>query len=142
MATYATADDYNDIFDPSAGIDEEVLEPFLLKAERDIDSACGRRGSYITDRRFDPTVFTEQRAEILAMATCAQAQYRMMRGDEFFASTRPVRQSSREGSQDGQEAYIGPTCSQFLAQGGFYSLVRGSGRNPNLYDLPNQNTGI
>jgi len=140
MATYASFVDWQ-AFDPASTSVEADVEPFLIKAERDIDSAIGKRGSYITERRIDPTLFTPWRRDMLAMACCAQAQYRMFKGEEFFASVRPMRQSSREGAMEGQEPYIGPIASQHLAQGGFYNLVRGSGKQPYLYDLPNQNTG-
>jgi hypothetical protein len=139
MPEYSSPDDYAD-FDPTFTVPDDTteLEAVLTVAERDIEYAIGVYGRSSTGSKIDVDGLDEWRSTCLIRAVCAQAQYHMFKGEEFFASGRPTAQSSREGSIASQEPYIGPKASTELSRGGFYRLTTGHGRlNP--YALPNQN---
>jgi hypothetical protein len=137
---YATPEDYA-AFDPSSQMEDTELEPLLATAQKDIDWALGLYGRDVdTGDKINVEMLTAWRAAALAWAVCAQAQYHLFKGEEFFASLRPLRQSSREGSIEGQEPFISPRASAELTRANFYRLTSGKGSR-DLYDLPNQNTG-
>lgn len=138
---YATSDDYN-AFDPANTIPDAELDPLLSAASKEIDWALGLYGrNTTTGDKIDPTLLVQWRKDALAWATCAQAQYHLFKGEEFFASLRPQRQTSREGTIEGQEPFISPRASAELTRGYFYRLAVGKDSSQYLYDLPNQNTG-
>lgn len=139
---YATPDDMP-LFDPTFVVPDDTteLEGLLEVASRDIELAIGLYGrDATTGDKLNVANLVEWRQKSIARACCAQAQYHMFKGEEFFASVRPMEQGTREGSMKGQEPFIGPKCSSELARGGFYRLTSGRGRSYDYYELPNQDT--
>lgn len=117
-----------------------ALEDVLVKASRDVEYAVGRYGrDETTSQKFDPTVMTAWQLTCLKNAVCAQAEYRMMKGEEFFVNFRPQSTSGPDGRVEGKEPYLAPRASLELTQGRLFKLWGGRGQRPMWY--PNQNIG-
>lgn len=140
MATYCTVADFSEAV-PFFVIDDAAsLEEYIKLAERDIDKALGPGGrDQTTGLKLAPARLSEYRTKALARAVAYQAEYRMVKGENFFINFRPESQSGPDGSISGREPFIAPKASQELTFGDLYRLVTGRGRRGSLYDLPNQN---
>jgi hypothetical protein len=111
--TYATPDDLR----AYANVSEDTLpDPEALRvlalAERDVDRTAGNWGVLATGRKFEPVSMVPIMAAALNRATCAQAEYRLAKGEEFFIESQvPIDEEQREPR-------IGPKCKEELIHGG------------------------
>lgn len=138
MATYATIADY-EAYVPGWVTDDPVaLEKYLVIGERYIDMALGRYGriSQTTGLKLDPATLEVWRRKALANAVCAQTEYVIIKGLDFFSEQIPTDPTGPDGGQKGTEPIIAPKAQQELSYGQLYNLV-GHSQVP----FPNQNMG-
>jgi hypothetical protein len=135
MATYATLDDLL-AYVPGLTINDPALaEQLLGRAERDVDSVVAWRGTYPTTfttllgarlpsgLRIDPTLLEAETAERLRNAVCAQWEYRVAMGPDFFVRPQPAAVRQPEGGgYDGTLPRIGPQVFAELEQSGLLGL--------------------
>lgn len=138
MATYATVENFEDYVIGWTTEDPAALERYLEEAENYIDMAIGRYGpvSQTTGRKLDPALLEPWRSTKLANATCAQAEYLMIKGSSFFVEEVPEDPGGPDGSQKGREPYLSPKARRELTAGQLFKLA-GSSQVP----FPNQNMG-
>lgn len=126
MATYATAQEAR----AYTGQGEEALsdpdaERLIEQAERDVDYACGGFFNPDTGLMFDlvavapsTTALTVGQKRALSRATCAQVEYRLAMGEEFFVRPQYELVSGPDFEHRGQLDYIGPKVYRELAGSG------------------------
>lgn len=100
------------------GLDTDAAERLLTFAERDIDRAAGVFAMFPNGRKFDPPRMVNVQASALSLATCAQAEYRLAKGEQFFIEDQPDSLSAPDYSRQGKEPRIGPKAKEHLWQGG------------------------
>lgn len=111
------------------------VEELLMQAERDVDMALGRiPQDPTTGLKLLPSTLQTWQVEALSRAVCAQAVYRIIKGDTFFREMQPLDPSGPDGSQKGRESYLAPEADRELTYGKLYNLV-GRSQVP----FPNQN---
>jgi hypothetical protein len=135
MATYATQVDFVQFVPGFVIEDVDALEQLLLDAENDIDAAVGRGNVIGDNRKFDLDLMTDNEAYCLMRATCAQAEYRLHMGEQFFIEGRQKEVTGRDAKIQGPLPYIGPKAKIELTRGRLWKL---NGRLSGVA-LPNQN---
>lgn len=115
MATYATVADLETYI--GRDIDGAEGERVLGFAERDVDRILRQRGARVeaTGLKFDPDDLGEHEATALMRATCAQAEYRLAKGEEFFVHAQHTRVGGPDFTTEGRLPYIGPKVRQELS---------------------------
>lgn len=116
---------YADLTDLSAYIvglvidDPAGLENTIADAERDLDRRVFVTKAYEVDdpatRKWDPATLTAIEADELKRATCAQVEYRLEQGPEFFVRAQRDRTSRRNVTLEGKLPLIGPKVWTELA---------------------------
>lgn len=102
------------------------LEKILAIAERDVDRAAGYWGvSEGTGLKFDPILMDASKKGALMRATCAQAEYRLQMGEEFFIEAQPVSTSGDDTNFGGRLPRFGPKAYEELVEA---RLVRKTGK--------------
>jgi hypothetical protein len=129
MPTYATSAELTDYVadTPAAASLPTDLDALLGRAERDVDSILITPvpgGRETTGLRVDPASLPDWQAQALSRATCAQAEYRVTMGEEFFVRAQHDRVYGPDFRTDGQLPHIGPKVERELAGTG---LVRTEG---------------
>lgn len=130
MATYAQTSDFEAYVEGWQTDDAGALERVLERAEEDIDDMLS--GDYLTvnGRKRDPSVsavnpMTVNEIKYLMRATCAQAEYRIVQGEDFFVQTQYDSVSGPDFSTSGKRPRIGPKTRRELARG---RLITATGR--------------
>jgi hypothetical protein len=126
VATYATAAEartYTGL--SSAELPDSTAERLLEQAERDVDYACGGFFYPDTGLMFDllavapsTAALTVGQKRALSRATCAQVEYRLAKGEEFFVLPQYELVSGPDFEHRGQLDYIGPKVYRELAGSG------------------------
>lgn len=121
MSTYATVDDFT-LYTALAVGDHEDLQATLDVAERDVDSiliplAAGARQS--NGLKLDPEALLDWQQAALRRATCAQGEYRLAMGADFFIRAQHTTVRGPDFSTSGQLPYIGPKVYRELTETGF-----------------------
>lgn len=113
MATYATIAQLADYIGRAAPADAERILGF---AERDVDRLIRLRGRRTAaGLKINPAALTSHQAGALSRATCAQAEYRIAKGPEFFIHAQHSRVSGPDFTTEGRLPYIGPKVYQELS---------------------------
>jgi hypothetical protein len=127
MSTYATLADLKAYTDLAEGVSDADLQKALDRAERDVDQALAeppaRQSSGL---KYDPAKLTPAWAEgPLNRATCAQAEYRLTMGEEFFI--RPQHDTVRgpDFATSGQLPYLAPKAARELSGTGLLATQDG-----------------
>lgn len=127
VPTYATADDLRDYTGKSAqDLPDEAALAVIRKSEADLDSLAvvGRPVDEDTGRRFDPDTLSVNEARALRDAVCAQAEYRLLMGDEFFIRPQHAEVSGPEFSTKGKLGRIGAqTITELRAAPGLIRMT-------------------
>lgn len=136
MATYATVADFEAYVVGWVTDDPVALEKYLVLAEREVDMALGNysRVDLDTGLKINPATLEVWRRQALANAVCAQAEYRLIKGNAFFTEEVPLDPSGPDGSQKGREPVLAPKARRELSYGHLFKLT-GVGTVP----FPNQN---
>lgn len=129
MPTYALQTDLEAYLEdspltmPAGGVADRLLG----RAERDVDTLLVGYGALnaTTGLKYDPAVDLEA-WQVLALnrATCAQAEYRLRMGEDFFIVAQYDRQQGPDFTIEGELPYIGPQVERELQATG---LIRAYG---------------
>lgn len=126
MPTYATAAQLRTYTNLTEGVlaDAEA-NALLTRAEQDIDSIAVVDRAYdpATGRRFNPATLSTNEARILRRATCAQAEYRRVMGNDFFVAGQYASVSGPNYSTTGTLGAVGAQVWRELAGTGFIRLA-------------------
>lgn len=124
MADYATnADFYTYAGLTEAALSAAEVAKLLRLAERDVDRAAGPRHRYPDGHKFDvPNMDAAQRG-FLNRATCAQAEFRLQVGPNFFIEDQRESTSGPDYSETGRLPRFGPKAREEMEQGGLLRLT-------------------
>lgn len=134
MSTYAQPADLKAYSDLSAiqTMSDPALSDLLEKAEHDIDQTLIPPVQFLTvaDRKIDPTDLLASQALALQNGTCAQAEYRIVMGEEFFIRGQFIDVTGPGGfTQKGRQPIIGPKVKREMAGSGLMPF--GAQASPN-----------
>lgn len=116
MATYAAIDDVRAYTDLAEGVSDEDLEKVLDRAELDIDGELTTPDPRPdSGAKYDPAALESWRATALNRGVCAQTEYRLAMGEEFFIRAQHSRVSGPDFTTEGRLPYIGPKARRELA---------------------------
>lgn len=122
MATYASVADlvaYTDGIDlPAPGSPEHInLEKILSRAEQQIDGMITWDGdeNVTAHRRVTPADLDQWDQDCLKLATCAQAEYRLHMGEDFFKGGQYKMVSGPDFQTQGSLPLIGPRTWEELS---------------------------
>ena len=126
--TYAVLSDFRAwMGDPT--IAESLVTRPLKMAHKDIDTACGPGPvfadtglRFATDEVLTTPVLTVARARILQEATCAQAEYRMVMGEDFMIKDQYANEQGPDYGSSGQLRKVPGMVYSMLQLGGFLNL--------------------
>jgi hypothetical protein len=124
MPTYTTPDDVNLYIEGGTGLDEASLNRYIDRAERDVDGVLVQFAQLPTAalKLSDPAVLDGgnadgPRAAALGRAVCAQVEYRLHLGEEFFIEHQYESTSSPDYSTQGRVPRVGPKVFEELRSG-------------------------
>lgn len=130
--TYATTDDLSSYPGASSSWSEDVLRNALFKAENDIDTLFTRRPIVAaTGRRWPLDRLSTHQVRALQIAACAQAVFRIERGDEYFDGPTETIQGpdytieTGKGGKGGAKSLLSPLVMRTLLASG---LIPRAGR--------------
>jgi hypothetical protein len=131
-AAYATVADFEAYAEGWVTTDEEALEQALHKASIDVDRYVGptwvveanglRFGDVVAD---NPKQLTSAQLEALNRATCAQAEYRIEKGPDFFIHGQHETTSGPDFSTKGRLPRFGPKAKEELRFSGLNRALGG-----------------
>lgn len=130
MATYATVSDFEEYSEGWTTTDAAALERILERAERDIDRVISYQGPRPDNQtlKLVPANLSLRDREAIRDATCAQAEYRIEKGERFFRQAQHQSVSGPQFSTTGTLPRIGPKVAEELARFGggkaSWALVR------------------
>jgi hypothetical protein len=101
----------------------------LVLAERDVDSLSpvSRPLDATTGRRFDVTALSSLETLVLQRATCAQAEYRLSMGEDFFVRGQYAQVDGPDFKTVGKLPRIAPGVWQELAGTGLIRFATTTG---------------
>lgn len=139
MPTYATRADCSAYIEGLVINDTVAFDRLIDRAERDIDSAVGAYAiDETTGRKFVPTTMTARNKDDLRDATCAQVEYRLEMGEEFFIRPQYKSVKGPEFETEGQLSKIGPKTWMELTSSDLLQLTttwHGRGDDPPWRDF-------
>jgi len=130
MPSYANQADFEAFVEGWTTTDVAALDRLLARAERDVDSAVGIWPAEANGLKFGAPKTTNQKAlsayqvNQLSRAVCAQAEYRVHMGEDFFVEHQVPTQGP-DYSTTRALSYIGPKVMPELEATG---LIRNTGR--------------
>lgn len=109
----------------STALPDATATRAIEQAELDLDglAVIGHPVNTTTGRRFDPTALSADRALALNRATCAQAQYRLAMGEEFFIMGQYAQVDGPDFTTRGTLPKVGPMVRRELAGSGLFRLT-------------------
>lgn len=109
MPTYATVADVESYIVGWVTDDATALARIIVQAEHDVDSVLGAWDlDALTGLKWSATELAAYEIAALRDATCAQTEYRLQQGPDFFIFAQPKRVSGPDFSIEQAEPYIGP----------------------------------
>lgn len=111
--------------------DDEHVTPLLTEASHDVDRYVGPAWPFEEDGfRFgviaeNPKDLTDGQIVNLVRATCAQAEYRIVKGPEFFRNDQHESTSGPDFSTRGKLSRYGPKMREALHYTGLVRAVGG-----------------
>lgn len=106
-----------------ASAEENRIKRIITRAEDQIDALLCWGGAAIEQttptavfRRVDPAALTPLDAHTLRQAVCAQAEYRLAKGEDFFTHAQHSRVAGPEFETSGALPVIGPKVWQELSK--------------------------
>ncbi len=120
LPAYASQADLEAYIEGWTTTDAAALERLLKRAERDVDTLLGAYARQsATGLKLDPAALTTLQANALSRATCAQAEYRIEMGEEFFVQAQYTYVAGPDFQRRGELPRIGPKVLPELAGHGF-----------------------
>ena len=124
MPVYALGADFPSYVEGWTTTDAVALDRLLERAERDVDGLLGDYARQpATGLKLDPAALTTHQASALRRATCAQAEYRIEMGEEFFVQAQYTYVAGPDFQRRGELPRIGPKVLPELADNGFTMAV-------------------
>ena len=137
MPTYATAADCSAYIAGLAIDNPAEFDKLIEHAERDVDSLLTFTPPRTTALKVDPDDLETWQAGALTRAVCAQVEYRLAMGEEFFIRDQHDSERGPAFSVSGKLSRIGP---KVLVELGSTGLVQppgsGSAVVPSWLDAP------
>jgi len=124
MATYAVVADFEGLIAGWVTTDAAALEALLKRAERDIDSYLGIPVTIAGGPRIEPLLLSAGQREALKRATCWQAHYRFLQGEEFFVRDQHESVTGPDFGTRGTLSRISPAAEAELAGTGLSQVWR------------------
>jgi hypothetical protein len=121
VTAYATQADFETYVEGWVTDNPDALARIMQRASRDIDRVCaGGEPDGTTGLKFSPTPdwFDDQQVQALKRACCAQTQYRLIRGEEFFIDYSPTRITGPDFNQEGKPPRLSPEARRELETSG------------------------
>ncbi|MGI8511399.1 MAG: hypothetical protein ACR2NH_02095 [Solirubrobacteraceae bacterium] len=121
---YATVADLQSYIEGGTTLDAAALERVLERAERDVDNLLGDYDrDPDTDRKLAPDTLPAHQQRALRRATCAQAEYRIAMGEQFFIEDQFQFVAGPDFQRRGRLGYVGQRVLGELADSGFKMAV-------------------
>jgi hypothetical protein len=131
MSAYATLDEFK-AYSPQLFFSDPDMESALEQASRDIDRVVGaiqRSATAPAGLKYDITTLDADSATGLSNATCAQAEFRLLQGPEFFimpgTETKGPDFTIKSGGGLGVLRWLAPKALDELRS---YGLIRTTAR--------------
>lgn len=121
MSTYAHPQDLTNYLadtNVTAPVDAGAADRLLQRAEYEVDTLLAGFGvpNSSTGLKYNPTVdLQDWQQSALARAVCAQAEYHLVMGDEFFVQGQYDQWQGPDFGASGKLPYFGPKVSMELA---------------------------
>jgi hypothetical protein len=123
-AAYATVADFEDYVEGWATDDEDVLKRTLHRASRDVDRFVGpcwsmeSNGLRFGDLTENPKKLSDEQRAALVAATCAQAEYRIEKGEDWFVHDQYKQTNGPDFATVGRLNRFGPKAREELRYSG------------------------
>lgn len=139
MSTYATLTDlraYAPVAADPGALNDAAAQRVLDHAERDVDAqlavpaGTARQPSGL---KYDPATLEAWKRAALSRAVCAQAEYRLVMGEEFFIKAQHENVRGPDFSTSGRLPEIGPKVDRELAGTGLQRPSSASARLRTLF---------
>lgn len=132
MATYATPADLDLYSEGFTVTDPAAVERELQRAERDVDRLLGYQGQVnaATGLKLDPAALQPYQRDALMRATCAQAEYRIEMGPEFFRRAQHEQVTGPQFTTTGKLPRVGPKVMEELSGSGLVQAWGGLAEGP------------
>lgn len=118
MSTYATIDAFR-AYSPAAPTSDEEAQRVLDQAERDLDVELFAPVDALrqaTGLKYDPAALEPAWIEgAIERATCAQAEYRLAMGDDFFIRAQHDQVRGPDFTTSGRIPYLAPKAERELS---------------------------
>ncbi|MGI8513503.1 MAG: hypothetical protein ACR2NH_12845 [Solirubrobacteraceae bacterium] len=102
----------------------DAADELLAVASRDVDTLLASVAARVAGGlKLDPATLAADQVVALSRATCAQAQYRLAMGAEFFVRDQHSFVSGPDFAMRGELARIGPKVAAELLDNGFKAAV-------------------
>jgi hypothetical protein len=128
---YATVEDFEGYVEGWETTDKAALERALHRASRDVDLYVGfsysieSNGLRFGDLEENPKGLDAGDLQALRNATCAQAEYRIEKGEEWFVHDQHESVSGPDFSTKGKLSRYGPKMREELRYSGIRRAVGG-----------------
>jgi hypothetical protein len=128
---YATTKDFEDYVEGWETEDAGTLERVLERASRDVDRYVGAawpvesNGMRFGDLGENPKKLTADQIESLTRATCAQAEYRIEKGEDWFVHDQYKSANGPDFATVGKLSRYGPKMRDELKYTGLNRAVGG-----------------
>lgn len=105
--------------------DSAALTRLIARCEADVDLALGPRVAPAapSGRAYDPADLAPLQADALRDATCAQVEYRVEMGEEFFRRPRYEAVTGPDFQTTGRAPWLAPKAARILAGSGLVRLT-------------------
>ena len=115
MPTYATRADCLDYTEGLTVDDDDAFDRLIERAERQVDALLlGVWGPRVNGLRVDPAAANPEHVEAVRRATCAQVEYRLEMGEEFFVRAQYAETAGPEFRTKGALPRVGPKVLEEL----------------------------
>lgn len=114
MPTYATAADCESYIEGLTIDDAAAFDRLIERAEKDVDSALGVYTTRDDGLKIAPLELATGDRATLRDATCAQVEYRLSMGEDFFVKAQYAETQGPEFKTKGALPRVGPKTWQEL----------------------------
>lgn len=119
---YAQVSDYRTYSGDTTTSDDDVTRA-LSRSEANIDNELGAYPLLTTGRKLAPSQLPTYQADKLTAATCAQAEYRLTMGEDFFIRGQHASVAGPDYTVQGKLPIVGPKALTELEGSGLYKLT-------------------
>lgn len=131
MSAYASVEDFENYVEGWETDDQAALERILERASRDVDRFVGAQyrmqdnGYRFGDLTVNPQALTQGQIDAVKRSTCAQAEYRITKGEEWFVEDQYEAVSGPDFATKGKLPRFGPKAREELRNSGIVKATGG-----------------